>query len=184
VSEEFTVLKHEVIYTGRVFRVERDEVRHRTGYRSVRECVVHDGGAVICPVFSNGDILLIRQYRYPVDRHILEFPAGKLQQDEPPAECATRELEEETGYRATRLIGLGSMYTTPGYSSEVLYLFAACELEAGKQNLESGEESITTIRVPFPEAEEMVKDGRIMDGKTIAALYRAKLLPEIAGRQR
>ncbi len=182
-SKEFTVLKRELVYTGRVFRVERDEVRHRTGYRSVRECVVHDGGAVVCPVFSNGDVLLIRQYRYPVDRHILEFPAGKLQPGEPPEDCALRELEEETGYRATSLIGLGSMYTTPGYSSEILYLFAARDLEPGVQNLESGEESITAVRVSFPEAEEMVKDGRIMDGKTIAALYRAKFLTEIAGEK-
>ncbi|NOY05206.1 MAG: NUDIX hydrolase [Chlorobi bacterium] len=172
-------MKRELIYSGRVFRVERDEVLHRTGYRSVRECVVHDGGAVVCPVFANGDVLLIRQYRYPIDRHILEFPAGKLQPDEPPEKCALRELEEETGYRAARLIDLGGMYTTPGYSNEILYLFVARGLEPGAQNLESGEESITTVRVSFTEAEEMVRDGRIMDGKTIAALYRAKFLPEI-----
>jgi len=169
----FTVTKRDEIYRGRVFTVVRDEVRHESGYESVREVVQHDGGAVVAAVFPNMDVLLIRQFRYPLQRSILELPAGKLNPGEDPAACAERELEEETGWRAAHLQPLTSMLSTPGFCSEVLHIFLATGLESGRQRLEEGEESIEILRMPLTDALRMCTDGRITDGKTITGLFLA-----------
>lgn len=174
-SFHFDVTRREIVFKGRVFTIVRDEVRHASGYESVREVVQHNGGAVIVPLLANGDVLLIRQFRYPVQDEILELPAGKLGDGEDPAHCAARELEEETGYRAGELHKLTAMMTTPGFCSEVLHIYAATGLEAGQQRLEEGEESIELVRVSFAEAIAMCRDGRIHDGKTVTGLMLAAL---------
>ncbi|MBN1448169.1 MAG: NUDIX hydrolase [Bacteroidetes bacterium] len=171
----FDVTRREVVFRGRVFTIIRDEVRHARGYESVREVVEHHGGAVIVPVFDNGDVLLIRQFRYPVQGEIIELPAGKLAEDEDPLACARRELEEETGCRSANLQKLTAMLSTPGFCSEVLHIYLARELTDGEQKLEEGEESITVLRVPLSEALAMCRDGRIHDGKTVTGLMLAAL---------
>ncbi|MBE0645803.1 MAG: NUDIX hydrolase [Bacteroidetes bacterium] len=171
----YEITRHEIIYEGRVFTIVRDEVRHESGYASVREVVEHLGGAVIAAVHENGDVLLIRQFRYPVAGEILELPAGKLGEGEDPLECAKRELREETGCRADRWEKLTAMLTTPGFCSEVLHIFLARELHDGEQALEEGEESIAVLRVPMHEALAMCADGRIRDGKTITGLALAAM---------
>jgi len=174
-QNHFSVTRHDVVFKGRVFTIIRDEVRHASGYASVREVVEHPGGAVVVPVFDNGDVLLIRQYRYPVKDEIIELPAGKLSRAEDPRHCAARELEEETGLRAGELRKLTAMLTTPGFCSELLHIYLARELSDGVQRLEEGEESITVFRVPFSEAIAMCRDGRIHDGKTVTGLMLAAL---------
>lgn len=169
-NNHFDVTHRDIIYEGRVFTIVRDEVRHRSGYAAVREVVEHDGGAVIAAVFEGGDVLLIRQYRYPVAEEILELPAGKLSPREDPLECAKRELREETGFSARRWEKLTAMLSTPGFCSEVLHIFLAQDLHSGEQALEEGEESIAVLRVPMHEALAMCTDGRICDGKTITGL--------------
>lgn len=169
-SEQFEVVRHERIYGGRVFTIIRDEVRHVSGYESVREVVEHDGGAVAVAVDENQDVVLIRQYRYPIDEEIIELPAGKLSPGEDPLACAQRELREETGIHATRWEELTAMFSTPGFCSEVLHLYLARDLHAGTPSLEEGEESITVFRVPLRDALAMCADGRIRDGKTIVGL--------------
>lgn len=174
-SAVFTVTAHERIYEGRVFTIERDEVRHRSGYESVREVVRHDGGAVVVPLYDNGDVLLIRQYRYPVDEEIIELPAGKLDAGEDPRACAVRELREETGCSADAVEKLTAMMTTPGFCSEILHIYLATGLRNGAQQLEEGEESIALMRMPLPEALRMCADGRIHDGKTVTGLMLAAM---------
>jgi ADP-ribose pyrophosphatase len=177
----FSVTKHEEIYRGRVFTIIRDEVRHESGYDSVREVVRHDGGAVVAAVFDDLDVLLIRQFRYPIGHVIYELPAGKLNPGEDPAHCASRELTEETGWKARTLERLTSMLTTPGFCSEVLHLFLARGLEEGEQRLEEGEESIEIERVPLRRALAMCVDGSIVDGKTITGLFLAAAKLDVIG---
>lgn len=172
-SDGITVLKHEIIYNGRVFTVVRDEIAHETGYHAVREVVRHDGGAVAVPLFPDGDVLLIRQLRYPMRERILELPAGKLAPGEDPIVCAERELAEETGWRAERLEHLTSMMTTPGFCSEVLHIYLATGLTSGTPALEPGEESIEVVRMPLREAVARCMTGEIADGKTITGIMLA-----------
>jgi len=174
-SSPYTVTRHTVLYEGRVYTIERDDVRHASGYEAVREVVRHDGGAVVVPLYDNHDVLLIRQYRYPVDEEIIELPAGKLGADEDPRDCAVRELREETGCTASSVKKLTAMMTTPGFCSEVLHIFLALGLRDGTQQLEEGEESIALVRVPLSEAVAMCRDGRIHDGKTVTGLMLAAL---------
>ena len=174
-SNPFTILHSETIYEGRVFTVIRDEVEHFSGYTSVREVVEHHGGAVVVALFDDGDVLLVRQFRYPLRRHIYELPAGKLHRGEDPKACAARELEEETGWRAGSLDLLTSMMTTPGFCSEVLHVFLATGLVPGEQQLEEGEESLEIHRIPLAKAINMCQIGEIADGKTIAGLLLASL---------
>lgn len=166
----YRILSEERLYEGRVFRVRRDELEHASGYRTMREIVEHDGGAVIAALFPNRDILLIRQHRWPIDQVIYELPAGKLDPGEDPRDCALRELEEETGWKAGSLVPLTSIFTTPGFCSEQLHLFLATDLAPGTQALEPGEESIRVERVPLDHAVAMVRSGEIRDAKTIVGI--------------
>jgi ADP-ribose pyrophosphatase len=174
-SNPYEVIRHDVLYEGRVFTIVRDEVRHDSGYDSVREVVVHAGGAVIVAIDSDGQVVLIRQFRYPLGEEIMELPAGKLDEGEDPLLCAQRELREETGCSAAQWEKLTAMATTPGFCSEVLHVYLARELRDGMQALEQGEESIAVFRVPLREALSMCADGRIRDGKTITGLALAAM---------
>jgi ADP-ribose pyrophosphatase len=171
----FSILKHETIFEGRVFTITRDEVQHVSGYHSVREVVEHHGGSVAVALFPNGDTILIRQFRYPLQREILELPAGKLFPGENPLLCAQRELEEETGWRAASMHKLSAMMTTPGFCSEVLHIYLATELSEGTRHLEQGEESIEVIRLPLSDAIRMCQSREIEDSKTITGLMLAGL---------
>lgn len=172
---EFISIRSEEIFSGRVFDIVRDEVQHRSGYESVREVVRHAGGAVIVALFEDRDVILIKQYRYPVNDFIYELPAGKLAPGEDPQLCAIRELEEETGLVAGRVEKLMAMYTTPGFCSEVLHIYLATDLTAGKQALEQGEETIEVYRIPLTRALELCSEGVIHDGKTVTGLALAAM---------
>jgi ADP-ribose pyrophosphatase len=170
-----TLEQRDIIHRGAMIDLIVDHLRTASGNGTIREIVRHPGGAVAVPVFENGDVLLIRQYRYPIDATIYEFPAGKLDAGEAPEVCARRELEEETGYRAAKWQKLTSMFTAPGFCDEVLHLYLATELQelAGGQRLEEGEESIAVERIPLARALQMAAGREITDGKTIAGLFLA-----------
>jgi ADP-ribose pyrophosphatase len=157
------------VYRGKILDLRVDQVAIPGRGEAIREVVEFHGGGVIAALDDKGRVLLIRQYRYAVDRELWELPAGILEPGEPPAACAARELEEETGYRAARIEPLCSYYTTPGGTNEMLHLFVATGLTPGQARLES-DERIEVYPTPLRDARAMIARGEIVDGKTIIGL--------------
>ena len=165
------VLGSEEIYRGRIFEVAIDTIREgdRT-YR--REVVRHGGGAGVVALFDDATVALVRQYRHPAVRYVLELPAGKLESGERPEECAARDLEEELGVVAGWLELLTEFFTTPGFCSEKLWVFLAADLRETAQNLEE-DEIVEVVRLPLRRALEMIASREIEDAKTIIGLMLA-----------
>jgi ADP-ribose pyrophosphatase len=166
---------HITVFSGLVIDIEQMEVEIGQRGRHTYQIIRHPGGAGVLPVHADGTISLIRQLRPAVDAVMLEIPAGRLSPAEPPAECARRELREETGITAADLIPLGTVYSSPGVFDEIIYLFAATGISQGIAQPEADEE-IEVLRLPLGEALQMASDGRISDAKTLAALLRWELL--------
>ena len=145
-----------------------DSLRYPSGAEGTAEVVEHPGGIVIVAFDSDARLLLVRQYRHPAGRELLELPAGTLEPDEAPELCAERELQEETGYRPGRLERLGGFYTAPGFCDEYLHAFLALDLVESR--LEGDEEAIDVEAVPLAEAQRMISTGQIEDAKTAGAL--------------
>jgi ADP-ribose diphosphatase len=159
------------VFRGRIFYVTVDTVvEGDVTYQ--REVVHHPGSAVIAPVFSDGTIALVRQYRHAAVRYLLEFPAGTLNRGEAPEEGAARELEEELGFVAGRMEKLSEFFVSPGFCEEKMWLYMATELVETKQRLEH-DELIEVCRLPLSQALEMITDGEIQDAKTIIGLLLA-----------
>jgi ADP-ribose pyrophosphatase len=165
-------IKTEQLFHGRIIDLILEEVEDPPGNIRRREIVSHPGGSVVIPLMENGDVMLVRQYRYPLKKFILEAPAGKLEPQEDPLEAAKRELQEETGYTAEKYEKLTAMYTTPGFCNEVLHIYLATGLKKSMrgQNLDEGEQSLTVELIPFSSAVEMIASGEIADSKTIAGI--------------
>jgi len=161
-----------LVWNGRVVKLAVADLRMPGGREVALEVVRHPGAAAMVPFTKPDEVLLIRQYRFAAGGTIWEVPAGKLDGGEPPEACAARELEEEVGHRAGRLERLGSVLTTPGFTDEVIHLFAAHDLEPVGQRLEP-DELIEVVPTPFAEAVAMVFDGRIRDGKSALAILHA-----------
>jgi len=157
------------IYEGAVISVRTGNARLRDGSIGFREMVEHPGGVGVVPVLD-GHVIFVRQFRIAMGKEILEIPAGKLEGVEDPLARAAIELEEETGYKAGRLISAGSMYASVGYSSEEIRLFLAFDLEHVGQKCEI-DEHIDIVKVSLAEAERMVLTNEIKDGKTIIGLH-------------
>lgn len=162
----FQLLRHRPVYRGRAVDLAVDRVRLPNGRILEREIIVHPGSAVMIPVLDSGKIILIRQFRYSTGGYLWEFPAGTACPGEKPAVCAGRELEEEIGYRARSLKCLLSFYPTPGVSNEIMHLFLTEKLVRTRARRE--EDEILQARSFLPgRVEEMIRNGRIIDGKTI-----------------
>ncbi len=165
----------EIVYEGRVVRLSVDTVRFPDGSEGQLEMIRHAGASAVLPFLGglfdpDPEVLLVRQYRYASDGYLYEIPAGlPAGPEESWGECAHRELEEETGMRAGRMTPLTSIYTTPGFTDEVIRLFVATNLEPGELSRDS-DEFMEVVTVSFSEALEMVRDGRIVDAKSIAAI--------------
>jgi ADP-ribose pyrophosphatase len=162
-------LSGERVYDGGLLKVHRDEVALPDGSRGHREYIRHPGAVAILALFDDGRVLLERQYRYPHARDFIELPAGKLEPGEPHLETAKRELLEETGYVAREWSRLGVIHTAIAYTDEAIEIFLAKKLTPGKAKLDAGE-FLETLAVPFAEALEMVRDGRITDSKSVTGL--------------
>lgn len=171
----FKLLRREKKYQGRIIDLTIEYLEYPSGNQTYREIVEHPGGAVIAGVFENREILLVRQYRHPFGKEIIELPAGKLDSGEDPLLCAQRELREETGMTAGSWSKLTAIYTTPGFCNEVLHIFLAQGLTPHKdgQALEEGEASIQLIRLPITEAIAMIEREEIIDGKSIVGIMLA-----------
>jgi ADP-ribose pyrophosphatase len=159
------------VFSGRVFDVSVDTVRE--GDRTyIREVVHHRGSAVVLPAFDDGSIALVRQYRHPTVRYLLELPAGGINDEERPDEAAARELEEEMGLVAGKLEKLSEFFVSPGFCEEKMWLYLATNLTETSQRLED-DELIEVVRLPIDRALQMVSDGEIEDAKTIIGLMLA-----------
>lgn len=159
------------IFQGRIFDVTVDTVREGdTTY--VREVVHHPGSAVIVPVFEDGSVALVRQYRHPAVRYLLEAPAGTLNRGERPEEGAARELEEELGFVPGKLSKLSEFFVSPGFCEEKMWVYLATEMTETRQQLED-DEIVEVVRLPFSQALEMITAGEIEDAKTIIGLMLA-----------
>jgi ADP-ribose pyrophosphatase len=170
-AETPELLDSKPAFSGRVFEVTIDTVRE--GDKTyVREVVHHSGSAVILPAFDDGTIALVRQYRHPALRYLLELPAGTLDNNERPEEGAARELEEELGLVAGRMEKLSEFFVSPGFCEEKMWLYLATDLTETAQRLEE-DELIEVVRLPIERALQMITDDEIEDAKTIIGLVLA-----------
>lgn len=167
VFEEKTICS-ERIYEGAIINLRKDEVSVVNGV-SYREIIEHNGGAVIAAVTDDGKMVMVRQYRKPAERVMLEVPAGKIDPGEKPLQAAVRELKEETGYVADEVEFLTDFYPSVGYSEEVLYLFLCTKLTPGETDFDDNE-AIDIELIPVEELADMVMEGRIHDAKTMLAI--------------
>jgi ADP-ribose pyrophosphatase len=170
----FKVTKSDLLFKGKVFNVQVDEIEYDSGNRGIREVAVHPGGAVILAVTNNGKIIMVNQFRYPLQKNIFELPAGKLENNEDPYDCAVRELEEETGYKAKKVEKLGQIYTTPGFCTEILHIYLARDLVQGDHNREEGEQGMQIFEFSRQHIEEKIKNNEITDAKSICGIYLAQ----------
>jgi len=159
----------ELIFDGAIAKAYQVKVRMDDGHVVDRDFIHYAGAAAVLPVLDDGGIVLIRNQRFAVDENLLELPCGMLEAGEDPADCAARELTEETGYTAEHIEKLGQFYTGPGTTDEVMHSFVATGLTDGTQNLERYER-ITVEIYTDDEARRMIRDGSLHDGKTITTL--------------
>lgn len=171
-------LERRPVHHGRIVNLSVDTVRFPDGSTGELELIRHAGASAVLPVAGpaddpDPDILLVRQYRYAAGGYIYEVPAGMPDREgEPWDACARRELEEETGYRPGRLEPLTSIFTTPGFTDEVIRLYVAYELEEGQTRLDD-DEFVELVRIPFSQAVAWVRDGTIRDCKSVATILYA-----------
>lgn len=163
----------EPIFSGKMITLQVDTVALPDGRTATREIVRHPGAAAVLALLD-GKLLVVEQYRKPLEKLQVEIPAGKLDAGEDPLEAAARELEEETGYRATSLKLISAFYTSPGFADEKLYVFFAEGLTPGQQNPDE-DEDLRVEALTMEQAEAYIGEGRISDAKTILAVYAWKL---------
>jgi len=164
-----TLLQPEQVWRGRFLDVRRDTIQHGDGSQATREYIVHPGAVMVVPLLAQGRLLMERQFRYPIGRVMLEFPAGKIDAGEAPFRCAVRELAEETGYRAAEWARAGILHNAIAYSTEGIEIWFARGLMAGPPQLEAGEFLEVVSRTPA-ELDALVASGEVTDAKTLIGL--------------
>jgi ADP-ribose pyrophosphatase len=168
-STRAKILSSKILYRGRVFNVRRDKIIEPDGLRSTRDFVVHSGSVVVLPVFDDGRLLLIRQYRHSVGGYLWELVAGRREPGESPLAGAKRELREETGYTARRWRKILDVFPTPGFVSERMLVFVAQDLRAGKAHPED-DERITARAFSPRKIETWIRTGKLRDAKSVAGI--------------
>ena len=167
-----TQLDSEQVYDGVLLKAYRDRIRLPNGHESVREYLKHPGAVCLVPITDAGEVLMVRQYRYPFRKMILEVPAGKLDAGESPEVAARRELSEETGAEAAELIDLGCFYPSVAYTDEIIYTYLARGLQFRSPHLDE-DEFLDVERIPLKTLVQAVIAGEIADGKTQSAILKA-----------
>ena len=173
---EEKTLKSEKIYEGAIINLRRDKVTVQGG-TSYREIIEHNGGAVIAALTEDKKLVMVRQYRKPADKVMLEVPAGKIDPGEKPLDAAVRELKEETGYTAAKVEFLTQFYPSVGYSEEVLYLYLCTGLTPGETNFDENE-AIDIEEVELDRLFKMAMSGEIDDAKTLIAILMVKAMAD------
>lgn len=168
-------LSSEQRFDGKIVKLFVDKVELEDGRTATREVIRHPGGVCVLPLDEDGNVLFVRQFRYPHGRVLLEIPAGKLEYGEKHYDCGLRELKEETGCTCDKYDYLGSLIPTPAYDSEVIHMYLARGLHAGEQRLDAGE-FLDVERIPLEKAVEMVMNNEIEDSKTQIAILKTKFL--------
>ena len=163
------VLKSTMVYRGKVFGVKQDQVEEPSGVRATREVITHSGSVVVMPVFEDGHILMIRQYRHAARQYLWELVAGRIDPGESVKKAAARELKEETGYRAKRLSEFLDFYPSPGFLEERMHILLAEGLTAGEAEPEA-DEKIISHAYTVDELRQMIKTGELCDAKSIAGI--------------
>lgn len=164
-----TLISSESVLNGGMMKVKRDQVRLPSGNQGQREFIVHPGAVLIVPVLDNGNLLLERQFRYPLNQVFIELPAGKIDPGENILKTGQRELQEETGYSAQEWIYLGYQHPCIGYATEIIYMFLAKGLVEGEP-LNDADEALQLFEASLEDCLQMVADNEITDAKTIIAL--------------
>ena len=163
------------IFQGKILNIQLDRVELEDGTISRREIVRHPGGAAILPLDGDGQVTLVRQYRYALGQELLEIPAGKLEYGEDPKAAAIRELEEECGLIAGQVTDLGCIYPSVGYDDEIIYLYLARDLHATEARPDEGE-FVSLEKYPLERLVEMVMSGALRDAKTVTAILKTKAI--------
>jgi ADP-ribose pyrophosphatase len=168
------LISRSIVFEAVRFSIAKEEYEHE-GSSFTRSVVVHNGAIVVAPYRNDGKFLLVRQYRYPARRELLEFPAGTIEKGEEPLPCAEREIREEVGYRAGSMRHLSTYYSAPGFCSELLHTYFASSLTKDPA-VQDESEFITAVEaLSLSELEDMIRNGEIIDAKTIATLSLVKL---------
>ena len=168
-------ISSEMIYEGAIMNVRRDKVTVKDGQTSFREIIEHNGGAAVVALKDDGKVVMVKQFRKPFERDVLEIPAGKIEIGEDPKVTVIRELKEETGYTAKNVDLICKYAPSVGYTTEVLYIYKATGLTPGETNFDP-QEALDTIELPLTEVVEMIKKGEILDGKTMTGILLTKEL--------
>jgi len=167
---EEKLLASKRIYEGRLVNLRQDAVVLSSGRETVREVVEHPNCVAIVAINSEDNVVMVRQFRKPVEGVLLEIPAGVIEPGEEPQECALRELEEETGYMAGKMERIGGFYSSPGYSTEFLYLFLATDLQKGSTHPDE-DEIIEVVSIPWEQIPGLIAKGEVCDAKSIVGLF-------------
>lgn len=165
----------ETIFEGKIIRLRVAKNELPDGRIATREIIDHPGGVGILPLDSNGNVYLVRQFRAPFGKVLLEIPAGKLEYGEDPLSCGIRELKEEVGAKAKTMTSLGLSYSTPGFCNEIIYLYLATDLSFGETAFDDGE-FLSTEKIPLSALVDMVMKNEIDDAKTQLAILRTDAL--------
>jgi ADP-ribose pyrophosphatase len=170
-NDKFTerTLSTKSIYQGKIISLQVDEVELPDGKTASREIVKHSGAVAVLALLDDR-MIVVEQFRKPLERSLVEIPAGKLEPDEDLMEAAARELQEETGYTAESVRLICSFYTSPGFANEIIHLYAAEGLQKGEMNLDD-DEFIECENITLEQAQQYITDGKIRDAKTITAVY-------------
>lgn len=174
--KDYEVINSEKVFSGKIIDVFRDTIKLPNGKSTVREVVSHVGAAAVIPIDDDGNIVFVRQYRHPVKKHVLEIPAGTLEDGEEPLTCAIRELEEETSFKSDKFTFITKMCTSIGFCNEIISIYLAENLKEGSFNLDE-DEFVEIEKYSLKESIEKIFNGEIIDSKTMVAIlaYRQML---------
>lgn len=168
-------VNEKLIFDGKILHLYNDDILLPNGKPATREYIKHQGAVCVVPVTKDDEIILVEQYRYPMNKNTLEIPAGKLDRGETPEDGAKRELEEETGLKGGKLTFIGELYTSPAILTEVIYMYTATDFSEGTPHTDK-DEFVNVIKMPVKEVIQRILSGEIKDSKTQAAVLKTAVL--------